>query len=58
MSPWRISPRGLRRGDRRLHPRRGKVARALGLEESGYRILANHGPDSHQEVLSHYTGSA
>jgi diadenosine tetraphosphate (Ap4A) HIT family hydrolase len=28
----------------------GKVARDLGLEESGYRILANHGPDSHQEV--------
>ena len=27
-----------------------KVARDLGLEESGYRILANHGPDSHQEV--------
>jgi histidine triad (HIT) family protein len=28
----------------------GKVARDLGLEESGYRILTNHGPDSHQEV--------
>jgi histidine triad (HIT) family protein len=28
----------------------GKVARDLGLEDSGYRILANHGPDSHQEV--------
>ena len=28
----------------------GKVARDLGLEESGYRILANHGVDSHQEV--------
>jgi histidine triad (HIT) family protein len=28
----------------------GKVARDLGLEESGYRILANHGSDSHQEV--------
>jgi histidine triad (HIT) family protein len=28
----------------------GKVARDLGLDESGYRILANHGPDSHQEV--------
>ncbi len=28
----------------------GKVARDLGLSESGYRILANHGPDSHQEV--------
>ena len=28
----------------------GRVARDLGLDESGYRILANHGPDSHQEV--------
>lgn len=28
----------------------GMVARALGLAESGYRLLANHGPDSHQEV--------
>ena len=28
----------------------GKVARELGLEDSGYRLLANHGPDSHQEV--------
>lgn len=28
----------------------GKVARELGLEERGYRMLANHGPDSHQEV--------
>lgn len=28
----------------------GAVARELGLAESGYRILANHGPDSHQEV--------
>ena len=28
----------------------GKVAGKLGLGESGYRILANHGPDSHQEV--------
>jgi len=28
----------------------GKVARELGVEDSGYRILANHGPDSHQEV--------
>jgi histidine triad (HIT) family protein len=28
----------------------GKVARQLGLEESGYRILANSGPHSHQEV--------
>ena len=28
----------------------GKVAQKLGLGETGYRILANHGPDSHQEV--------
>ncbi|MCE7883220.1 MAG: histidine triad nucleotide-binding protein [Actinobacteria bacterium ATB1] len=28
----------------------GAVARELGLAGSGYRILANHGPDSHQEV--------
>jgi len=28
----------------------GKVARQLGLEEPGYRLLANMGPDSHQEV--------
>lgn len=28
----------------------GKVARQLGIEESGYRLLANAGPDSHQEV--------
>jgi histidine triad (HIT) family protein len=28
----------------------GNVAKQLGLEESGYRILANHGADSHQEV--------
>jgi histidine triad (HIT) family protein len=28
----------------------GIVAGQLGLVESGYRILANHGPDSHQEV--------
>jgi histidine triad (HIT) family protein len=28
----------------------GKVARDLGLAGSGYRILANHGPHSHQEV--------
>ena len=31
----------------------GAVARAQGLDESGYRILANHGRDSHQEV-SHF----
>ena len=28
----------------------GKVARAAGLAESGYRILANNGPDARQEV--------
>ena len=28
----------------------GKVAKELGLDASGYRTLANHGPDSHQEV--------
>lgn len=28
----------------------GKVARDLGAVEGGYRILANHGPDAHQEV--------
>jgi histidine triad (HIT) family protein len=28
----------------------GAIARELGLAEDGYRILANHGPNSHQEV--------
>lgn len=28
----------------------GKTAEMLGLVESGYRLLANHGPNSHQEV--------
>ena len=28
----------------------GKVATQLGLDASGYRTLANHGPDAHQEV--------
>jgi histidine triad (HIT) family protein len=28
----------------------GTVARELGLVADGYRILANHGPHSHQEV--------
>ena len=28
----------------------GKVAKELGLEEPGYRLLANMGPDSGQEV--------
>jgi len=31
----------------------GQVARELGLSEPGYRILANHGADSGQEV-PHY----
>ena len=28
----------------------GKTAEVLGLPEPGYRLLANHGPHSHQEV--------
>ena len=28
----------------------GQTAKDLGVEASGYRLLANHGPDSHQEV--------
>ena len=28
----------------------GKTAAALGLDDGGYRILANHGADAHQEV--------
>ena len=28
----------------------GKVARMMGVEDAGYRILANHGKDAHQEV--------
>ena len=28
----------------------GIVARKLGLQESGYRVLANHGAHAHQEV--------
>lgn len=28
----------------------GKIARELGVVENGYRILANTGPDAHQEV--------
>src|SRR5579864_676433 len=28
----------------------GAIARAAGLVESGYRILANHGANAHQEV--------
>jgi histidine triad (HIT) family protein len=28
----------------------GAIARQMGVAESGYRILANHGTDAHQEV--------
>jgi diadenosine tetraphosphate (Ap4A) HIT family hydrolase len=28
----------------------GKIARDLGVADTGYRILANHGEDAHQEV--------
>jgi len=28
----------------------GKVAKNAGLDETGYRIIANHGEDAHQEV--------
>lgn len=28
----------------------GEVARQMGVAESGYRIIANNGPDAHQEV--------
>jgi len=28
----------------------GAVARQLGIDRTGYRMLANHGADSHQEV--------
>jgi diadenosine tetraphosphate (Ap4A) HIT family hydrolase len=28
----------------------GKIAQAAGVAESGYRLILNHGPDSHQEV--------
>ncbi len=28
----------------------GKIARDLGVAESGYRLIANHGADAHQEV--------
>ena len=28
----------------------GAIARAQGVDRSGYRILANHGGDAHQEV--------
>ena len=40
-----------RGGDRRLRARAvGAVARQLGLETPGYRLLANHGADANQEV--------
>ncbi len=29
----------------------GSVARQLGVADSGYRFLANTGPDAHQEVM-------
>jgi len=29
----------------------GETARILGVDASGYRALANHGRDSHQEVM-------
>ena len=29
----------------------GEAARALGLEEGGYRLITNHGQDAHQEVM-------
>jgi diadenosine tetraphosphate (Ap4A) HIT family hydrolase len=28
----------------------GKIARDLGVADTGYRLLANHGPHSHQDV--------
>ncbi len=28
----------------------GNIARDLGVDASGYRLIANHGPDSHQLV--------
>lgn len=28
----------------------GQIARAAGVADTGYRLLLNHGPDSHQEV--------
>ena len=29
----------------------GKTSQALGIAEDGYRVLANHGGDAHQEVM-------
>jgi diadenosine tetraphosphate (Ap4A) HIT family hydrolase len=28
----------------------GRIAREAGVAETGYRLIFNHGPDSHQEV--------
>ena len=28
----------------------GETAKVLGLEESGYRVISNHGRDGHQEI--------
>tara|TARA_R110000787_G_scaffold20590_11_gene61261 strand:- start:39 stop:443 length:405 start_codon:yes stop_codon:yes gene_type:complete len=33
----------------------GETARVLGVEETGYRVLANHGGHSHQEVFHLHT---
>lgn len=33
----------------------GETARLLGVEESGYRLIANHGRNSHQEVFHLHT---
>lgn len=33
----------------------GATARALGVEAGGYRLIANHGRDSHQEVFHLHT---
>jgi diadenosine tetraphosphate (Ap4A) HIT family hydrolase len=33
----------------------GTVARKLGVADSGYRLLANHGADAHQEVPHFHT---
>ena len=46
----RFPRRGAGRGDRRLLAAVAQVARDLGLEERGYRILSNMGEDAGQEV--------
>lgn len=33
----------------------GDTARLLGVDKTGYRVLANHGHDSHQEVFHLHT---